>query len=132
MVAVHFSYSFWLWKVGRAMATPDENLKWCPWVKMSNRQNVDRQNVEQTKCQKKKISLTISMDTIFFLKSGQFSFQIFEIWSSLGFFRTKNMSWVLIQFLWVMRNVLIRMKNQFPIFIFRVTVKNASKIGDKN
>ena len=32
MVAVHFSFNFWLWKMGGAMATPDGNLKWRPCV----------------------------------------------------------------------------------------------------
>ena len=32
MVAVHFSFNFWLWKMSGAMATPHENLKWRPWV----------------------------------------------------------------------------------------------------
>ena len=54
-----------------------------------------------------------------------------------GLFPTKDMQTpplpsVLILLLWKMRNVLNRMKNNFPIFmilIFRVIVKNSSKIG---
>ena len=55
---------------------------------------------------------------------------IFGVFPNKGYADPLPLS--LIQFLWVMRNVLKRMKDQFSIFIYRVIVKNSSKIGDKS
>ena len=66
-------------------------------------QNVDRHNLEQTKCRTYEMSNRQNVEqtktdwifpwtTYFFLKSCQINFKIFEIWSSLGFFPTMDMN----------------------------------------